>query len=110
MHPPSKYQQENRRRRNKRYCRKMDLRRKDPWAWREMVARYEGAKIGKNCLIGAKALIPEGKEIPDNSLVMGAPGQIKRQVTEQHIARMRKSAEHYVANWQRYRRDLRQEE
>ncbi|MEM7022176.1 MAG: gamma carbonic anhydrase family protein [Pseudomonadota bacterium] len=68
-----------------------------------------GARIGKNCLIGAKALIPEGKEIPDNSLVMGAPGQIKRQVTDEHIARMRQGAEHYVANWQRYRRDLRQE-
>ena len=66
-----------------------------------------GARIGANCLIGAKALIPEGKEIPDNSLVMGAPGQIKRQVSEEHIARMRHSAEHYVANWQRYKRDLR---
>jgi carbonic anhydrase/acetyltransferase-like protein (isoleucine patch superfamily) len=66
-----------------------------------------GARIGVNCLIGAKALIPEGKEIPDNSLVMGAPGQIKREVTEEHIARMRHSAEHYVANWQRYQRDLR---
>jgi carbonic anhydrase/acetyltransferase-like protein (isoleucine patch superfamily) len=65
-----------------------------------------GARIGANCLIGAKSLIPEGKEIPDNSLVMGAPGQIKRQVSEEHIARMRHSAEHYVANWQRYRRDL----
>jgi carbonic anhydrase/acetyltransferase-like protein (isoleucine patch superfamily) len=68
-----------------------------------------GARIGVNCLIGAKALIPEGKEIPDNSLVMGAPGQIKREVTEEHIARMRHSAEHYVANWQRYKRDLRAE-
>jgi carbonic anhydrase/acetyltransferase-like protein (isoleucine patch superfamily) len=66
-----------------------------------------GARIGANCLIGAKALIPEGKEIPDNSLVMGAPGQVKREVTEEHIARMRYSAEHYVANWQRYKRELR---
>ena len=32
-------------------------------------------KIGKNCLIGAKALITEGQVIPDNSLVMGAPGR-----------------------------------
>jgi carbonic anhydrase/acetyltransferase-like protein (isoleucine patch superfamily) len=66
-----------------------------------------GARIGVNCLIGAKALIPEGKEIPDNSLVMGAPGQVKREVTEEHIARMRYSAEHYVANWQRYKGELR---
>ena len=67
-----------------------------------------GARIGANCLIGAKALIPEGKEIPDNSLVMGAPGQIKGQVSDEHIERMRYAADHYVGNWQRYRRDLRQ--
>jgi len=66
-----------------------------------------GARIGANCLIGAKALIPEGREIPDNSLVLGAPGQIKRQVSEDHIAMMRHAAEHYVSNWQRYQRDLR---
>jgi carbonic anhydrase/acetyltransferase-like protein (isoleucine patch superfamily) len=66
-----------------------------------------GARIGANCLIGAKALIPEGKEIPDNSLVMGAPGQIKRQVSDEHTAMMRHAADHYVGNWQRYRRDLR---
>src|SRR5918994_3889282 len=69
-----------------------------------------GATIGQNCLIGAKALIPEGKSIPDNSLVMGAPGKVVREVTPEHIARMRKSAEHYVRNWQRYRRDLRPED
>jgi carbonic anhydrase/acetyltransferase-like protein (isoleucine patch superfamily) len=65
-----------------------------------------GARIGANCLIGAKALIPEGKEIPDNSLVMGAPGRIKSEVGEEHVARIRHAAEHYVGNWQRYRRDL----
>ncbi len=65
-----------------------------------------GARIGRNCLIGAKALIPEGKEIPDNSLVMGIPGKIVREVTDEHILRMRESAEHYVANWQRYQREL----
>jgi carbonic anhydrase/acetyltransferase-like protein (isoleucine patch superfamily) len=66
-----------------------------------------GARIGSNCLIGAKALIPEGKEIPDNSLVMGAPGRIKSEVGEEHVARIRRGAVHYVANWQRYKRDLR---
>jgi carbonic anhydrase/acetyltransferase-like protein (isoleucine patch superfamily) len=66
-----------------------------------------GARIGSNCLIGAKALIPEGKEIPDNSLVMGAPGRIKSELSEDHVARIRRGAAHYVANWQRYKRDLR---
>ena len=40
------------------------------------------AKIGKNCIV-AKALITENKEIPDNSLVIGSPGKIVRQVTEE---------------------------
>ena len=66
-----------------------------------------GARIGSNCLIGAKALISEGKEIPDNSLVMGAPGRIKSEVGEEHVARIRHAAEHSVLNWQRYKRDLR---
>jgi carbonic anhydrase/acetyltransferase-like protein (isoleucine patch superfamily) len=69
-----------------------------------------GATIGRNCLIGAKALIPEGKSIPDNSLVLGVPGKVVREVTAEHLALMRAHAEHYVHNWQRYRRDLRAED
>jgi carbonic anhydrase/acetyltransferase-like protein (isoleucine patch superfamily) len=64
------------------------------------------AKIGKNCLIGAKALIPEGKVIPDNSLVLGAPGKVVREVSEAQIAILAESAAGYVRNWKRYVRDL----
>ena len=39
-------------------------------------------KIGKNCVIGAKSLITENKEIPDNSLVVGSPGRVIRKLTE----------------------------
>jgi carbonic anhydrase/acetyltransferase-like protein (isoleucine patch superfamily) len=68
-----------------------------------------GARIGRNCLIGSKALIPEGKEIPDGSLVMGAPGKVVRQLSEDHRERMQRGARHYVQNWQRYRDELRAE-
>lgn len=61
-----------------------------------------GATIGRNCIIGANALIPEGKEIPDNSLVMGAPGRVKREVTDEEIDGLRWSADHYVENFKRY--------
>jgi len=64
------------------------------------------ARIGRNCLIGARALIPEGKEIPDNSLVVGAPGRVVRELTAEQIAFLTASAGHYVQNWQRYARDL----
>ena len=66
-----------------------------------------GAKIGKNCLIGANCLITEGKEIPDNSLVMGAPGKIVREVSPEQARTLEHSASLYVENWKRFHRDLR---
>jgi carbonic anhydrase/acetyltransferase-like protein (isoleucine patch superfamily) len=60
------------------------------------------ARIGRNCLIGANALVTEGKVIPDNSLVMGQPGKIAGELNEDAIARLAKSAETYVRNWQRF--------
>ncbi len=65
-----------------------------------------GARIGRNCLIGANCLITEGKEIPDNSLVMGAPGKVVREVSEGQARVLTASAHHYVENWKRYRREL----
>lgn len=65
------------------------------------------AKIGRNCLIGARALIPEGKEIPDNSLVVGAPGKVIRELGPEQAAFLTASAQHYVQNWKRYVADLR---
>jgi carbonic anhydrase/acetyltransferase-like protein (isoleucine patch superfamily) len=65
-----------------------------------------GARIGRNCLIGAGALITEGKEIPDNSMVMGAPGKVVREIGEQHALILQGSALHYVENWKRYSREL----
>ncbi len=64
------------------------------------------AKIGRNCLIGAHALIPEGKTIPDNSLVMGAPGKVVRELDAEAAARLTKAAEGYVRNWQRFANGL----
>ncbi|MCR8547168.1 gamma carbonic anhydrase family protein [Salipiger sp. P9] len=61
-----------------------------------------GAKIGRNCLIGAGALITEGKEIPDGSLVMGMPGKVVRQLDDEAIERLRRSARHYQENARRY--------
>lgn len=61
-----------------------------------------GARIGKGCLIGAGALITEDKEIPDGSLVMGAPGKVVRQLDEAGLARLRASAASYRANARRF--------
>ncbi|QQR36244.1 gamma carbonic anhydrase family protein [Devosia oryziradicis] len=61
-----------------------------------------GARIGKNCLIGANALITEGKEIPDNSMVVGAPGRVIRQIDEAGIQALAASADRYVKNARRF--------
>lgn len=64
------------------------------------------AVIGRNCLIGANTLIPEGKEIPDGSLVLGSPGRVVRQLNEDDLARLQRSAAVYVDNSRRYRETL----
>ena len=60
------------------------------------------SKIGKNCIIGSKSLITENKKIPDNSLVMGSPGKIIRQVTEEEIKAVFDNAVRYQNNWKKY--------
>jgi len=65
-----------------------------------------GAKIGKNCIIGAGALVPEGKEIPDNSLVVGMPGRVIRELRDKDTQILRNSARLYVAKWKRFASNL----
>jgi carbonic anhydrase/acetyltransferase-like protein (isoleucine patch superfamily) len=64
------------------------------------------AVIGRHCLIGANSLIPEGKVIPDRSLVMGSPGKVVRELSEEEVARLLHGAAHYVDNARRYRKEL----
>ena len=54
-----------------------------------------GAKIGKNCIIGAGALVSENKVIPDNSVVIGVPGKVVREMTEDDLASRRRNIEVY---------------
>lgn len=54
-----------------------------------------GAKIGANCIIGAGALVTQGMEIPDGSLAMGMPAQVRRPVTGEEIKGNLRSAEEY---------------
>ena len=64
------------------------------------------AVIGKNCIIGAHSLIPEGKVIPDNALVMGAPGKVVKQLSPEQIMLIKGSAQVYVDNWKRFKTGL----
>ena len=62
--------------------------------------------IGKNCIIGANSLIPENKTIPDRSLVMGSPGKIIRQLTDEEVVAVIDNAKRYAANWKRYEKEF----
>lgn len=61
-----------------------------------------GSVIGEGCLIGANTLIPEGKVIPPRSLVMGSPGRVVRELTDDDVASFSSAAGRYVANWRRF--------
>ncbi len=65
-----------------------------------------GAKIGRNCLVGAGALVTEGKEFPDNSLIVGSPARVVRELDAKAVERLRLSAQVYVANAKRFRDGL----
>lgn len=55
------------------------------------------AKVGRFCLIGAHALVTEGMDIPDYSMVLGTPAKIVRPLDPAPTeAMLRASAEHYV--------------
>ncbi len=54
------------------------------------------AKVGKFCLIGAHALVTEGMEIPDYSLVLGTPAKVVKTLNEDQINRLKYGPPHYV--------------
>ncbi len=64
------------------------------------------AKIGRNCIVGAGSVVTEGKEFPDNSLIIGAPAKAVRTLDDAAAARLRQSAEHYVDNARRFAKGL----
>lgn len=65
-----------------------------------------GATIGRECLVGACALVTEGKSFPDRSLIIGSPAKAVRQLTDDEVAGLRRSAAGYAEKARRYRADL----
>ena len=58
----------------------------------------DGAVIGKQSIIGAKALVTQGTKIPPGSLVLGAPAKVVRKLTPKERAGLKWWAEKYVDN------------
>ena len=55
-----------------------------------------GCRVGRNCIVGAGALVTEGTVVPDNSLVLGSPGRVVRQVKGSEIGASLKNARLYA--------------
>lgn len=60
------------------------------------------------CLVGAHSLVTERKTFEEGALVTGAPARFARKLEEQQRQIIQFSAHHYVENWKRYKRDLRE--
>ena len=65
-----------------------------------------GARIGRSCLVGAGAIVTEGKVFADRSLILGAPAKVVRELSDDEVARLKRSALHYEHNAERHRRTL----
>lgn len=62
-----------------------------------------GAQIGRQSIIGAGALVAEGKIIPSRSLVVGTPGRIVREISDQDLERLTHGWQHYASAAQQFK-------
>jgi len=62
----------------------------------------DGAEVGEESIIGAGSVVTQGTKIPPGSLVLGSPGVVKRQLTEDEKRKIRESANHYVGDIESY--------
>lgn len=65
-----------------------------------------GAVIGRNCLVGAGSLVPEGKVFPDNSLILGVPAKVVRELDAATIQAFQRNAGDYVERARTHKRTL----
>lgn len=65
-----------------------------------------GAVIGANCIVGAHALVTEGKIFPEGVLIMGSPAKVARDLTDDEMAQLPTSAQRYIDRAKLYRKDL----
>ncbi|MBI4641022.1 MAG: gamma carbonic anhydrase family protein [Candidatus Tectomicrobia bacterium] len=62
------------------------------------------AEVGDFCIVGSHALVGERKKIPPRSLVLGVPGEIARELTEEQVKRLNHGGEHYVKAAQEFKK------
>ncbi len=65
-----------------------------------------GVRIGRDCIVGAGSLIPEGKEFPDGVMIMGSPAKVVRELRPEQLEMLKRLSEHYVMQTARHRAGL----
>jgi carbonic anhydrase/acetyltransferase-like protein (isoleucine patch superfamily) len=65
-----------------------------------------GCTVGNHSLMGAGALVTEGKEFPDGSMIIGSPAKAVRMLSPEQMEGLKMSAKHYVDNANRYKAGL----
>lgn len=55
-----------------------------------------GSVIGEQSLVAAGALVLEGTQVPPRSLVAGVPAKVRRELTEEEVAGLKKNADTYL--------------
>lgn len=56
----------------------------------------DGVVIGADCMIGAGSLVTPGTVIPPGTLAMGTPAEVRRELTDDEVTQLKKSAEQYI--------------
>jgi carbonic anhydrase/acetyltransferase-like protein (isoleucine patch superfamily) len=62
-----------------------------------------GARIGHDSIVGAGSLVTGRSVIPPYSMVLGVPGRVVRQLTDDEVRSIRTAAGHYVTYGAKYR-------
>jgi carbonic anhydrase/acetyltransferase-like protein (isoleucine patch superfamily) len=65
-----------------------------------------GARIGHDCIIGAGSLVTGHSVIPPRSMVLGVPGRVVRQLTDDEVQSIRAAADHYVEYGAKYKQGM----
>lgn len=63
----------------------------------------DGAEIGEGAFIGAGSLVPPGKKIPPNSLALGSPAKVVRELNDEDKADVQRIIREYVEKGQYYK-------
>lgn len=65
----------------------------------------DGSRIRKNSVVAAGSLVPQNKEYPEGSLIVGSPARVARQLTDDEIRKFNEGVEHYIEIKETLRQD-----